>query len=252
MIATCYTTVVATFNLKEHLAREHKRTPFSQYVREITYGGNDGIITAFAVVAAFAGAHKDVSSSIPIIAVLLFGLANLFADGLSMSLGSFLSLRAERDVYRSEKNKESHEIVHEPEREFEETVTILQKKGYNKTDATAMAFLYRKNPAYWTEFMMKDELEMPNPEGENPWLIAISTFTAFVIFGAIPLLPYIFDVPFDTFQFSIATTAMALLLLGYLRSTVSQRGAFHTMSETLIIGGVAAGVAYVVGTFFRI
>src|SRR3989338_3311388 len=114
------------FDLEEHLRKEHKRTPFSQYLREIVYGGNDGIVTTFAVVAGFAGAQKDpASSAVPVISVLLFGLANLIADGLSMSLGSFLSLRANQDVYGNEHAKESHEIIHDPENEFKETVEIL-------------------------------------------------------------------------------------------------------------------------------
>ena len=46
------------FNLEEHLQLEHKRTAISEYLREIVYGGNDGIVTTFAVVAGFAGAQK--------------------------------------------------------------------------------------------------------------------------------------------------------------------------------------------------
>src|SRR3989338_2105820 len=107
------------FDLEEHLRKEHKRTAFSQYLREIVYGGNDGIVTTFAVVAGFAGAQRDpATSAVPVVSVLLFGLANLFADGLSMSLGSFLSIRADQDVYRNEKSKELHEITHSTVNEF--------------------------------------------------------------------------------------------------------------------------------------
>src|SRR3989344_7789960 len=117
------------FDLEGHLAREHHRTAFSTYLKEIVYGGNDGIVTTFAVVAGFAGAQKDpVTMAVPIISVLLFGMANLIADGLSMSLGSFLSLRANQDVYGNEHAKESHEIIHDPENEFKETVEILRRK----------------------------------------------------------------------------------------------------------------------------
>src|SRR3989344_5820064 len=113
------------FNLEEHLKLEHKRTPFSQYLREIVYGGNDGIVTTFAVVAGFAGAQKDpLTSAVPIVSDHLFGLANLLAAALSMSLGSFLSIRAHQDVYRNEKDKEAHEIVHDPENEYRETIEI--------------------------------------------------------------------------------------------------------------------------------
>lgn len=241
------------FDLDSHLKREHHRTAFSTYLREIVYGGNDGIVTTFAVVAGFAGAQKDpVSSAVPVISVLLFGMANLLADGLSMSLGSFLSLRADQEVYGSEKRKEQHEIIQEPERELSETVEILRRKNFNEKDATAIATLYAKNTPYWTEFMMKDELEMANPEHEKPAFVALSTFCSFVAFGIIPLLPYILrPAPQSVFILSLGFTAFALFLLGFLRANVTKQRPLRAVLETILVGGSAAGVAYLVGTFFR-
>lgn len=241
------------FNLDEHLRREHHRTAFSTYLREIVYGGNDGIVTTFAVVAGFAGAQKDpVSSAVPVISVLLFGMANLLADGLSMSLGSFLSLRADQDVYGSEKRKEQHEIAYEPHKEFEETVEILRRKNFTEKDASTIAKIYSNNKPYWTEFMMKDELEMPNPEHEKPAFVALSTFSAFVSFGVIPLVPYILHAPAQSvFASSLAFTAFALFLLGFLRASVAKQRPLRGIVETMVVGGAAASVAFVVGTFFR-
>ncbi len=241
------------FDLEGHLTREHHRTAFSTYLKEIVYGGNDGIVTTFAVVAGFAGAQKDpMTSAVPIISVLLFGLANLIADGLSMSLGSFLSLRASQDVYGNERAKESHEIAHDPENEFAETVEILKRKKFSSSDATAIAKLYRKNPRYWTEFMMKDELEMQNPEHEKPLFVALSTFASFVGFGFIPLLPYVVRSPLPSvFSFSVGFTAAALLLLGVLRASVTRQKPLRGILETILVGGISASAAYIVGTFFR-
>ncbi|MCL4200750.1 VIT1/CCC1 transporter family protein [Patescibacteria group bacterium] len=244
---------MATFNLEEHLKVEHKRTAFSEYLREIVYGGNDGIVTTFAVVAGFAGAQKDpVSSAIPAVSVLLFGLANLFADAFSMSLGSFLSHRADQDIYRTEKSKEAHEILHDPDSEFSETIEILKRKKFSHKDATTLATIYRSNPHYWTEFMMKDELEMTDPEKENPYFVALFTFFSFVVFGGIPLSPYIFGFSNNTFTLSIGFTALALLLLGILRAYISKQKPLRGILETLLVGGLSASVAYIVGTFFRI
>ena len=98
-------------DLATHLSQEHKISPFSTYLKEIVYGGNDGIVTTFAIVAGFAGAQTETPMAVPLTAVVLFGLANLFADAASMGLGNFLALRAEKDVYRREKERELHEIV---------------------------------------------------------------------------------------------------------------------------------------------
>ncbi len=69
---------------RQHLATEHNLGRFSEFLREIVYGGNDGIVTTFAVVAGFAGAGAEGAAAVGTIAVLLFGLANLFADAASI------------------------------------------------------------------------------------------------------------------------------------------------------------------------
>jgi VIT1/CCC1 family predicted Fe2+/Mn2+ transporter len=58
------------------------------YIRDVVYGANDGIITTFAVVAGVTG------GSLSPRAVLIVGAANLLADGLSMGVGNYLSIRS--------------------------------------------------------------------------------------------------------------------------------------------------------------
>jgi VIT1/CCC1 family predicted Fe2+/Mn2+ transporter len=66
------------------------------YVRELIYGANDGIITTFAVVAGVAGGALSVR------VVLIIGAANLFADGLSMAVGNYLSIRSHESVLETQ------------------------------------------------------------------------------------------------------------------------------------------------------
>ena len=58
------------------------------YMRDLVYGANDGIITTFAVVAGVAGGALSAR------AVLIVGVANLIADGLSMGVGNYLGIRS--------------------------------------------------------------------------------------------------------------------------------------------------------------
>ncbi len=240
-------------DFQDHLDQEHKITPFSEYLKEIVYGGNDGIVTTFAVVAGFAGASAgEHLSGVGIAAVLLFGLANLFADGTSMGLGNFLSVRSNQDVFRSHKEKELKEIRENPKMEEQETIHLLKKRGYSEDDAKEMANLYAKNEKYWLEFMMKQELEMADPEGENPLSTALATFASFIAFGFIPLAPYFILQKVDhTFYYSILFTFVALVLLGLLRWKVTKEKIIRSVGEVVFIGGVSAFVAFFVGTFFR-
>ncbi len=88
----------AMSDLSTHLAHEHKIGKVQEFLRQIVFGGNDGIVTTFAVVAGFTGAKSGSLAEFSIMTVLLFGLANLFADGSAMGLGNFLSIRAQKEV----------------------------------------------------------------------------------------------------------------------------------------------------------
>lgn len=237
---------------QEHLAKEHKRTAFSQYLKEIVYGGNDGIVTTFAVVAGFTGAQGEGEHLVigSFLTVLLFGFANLFADGASMGLGNFLSVRSDKDVYRSEKEKELKEIRRSPEMEKLETIHILKKKGFTQQQAEKLTAIYAKNVNYWLEFMMSQELNMPNPEGENPFLTGLATFLSFVFFGFIPLIPYVMWQSAKVFPISVLFTFLALLLLGFLRFRVTKESIARSIGEVILIGGISALIAYTVGTLF--
>ncbi len=237
--------------LVEHIKKEHEPTAISAYLKEIVYGGNDGIVTTFAVVAGFTGAQSSIP--LPLYMVLLFGFANLLADGLSMGLGNFLSLRSEQDLYQKEKEKERNEIRENTKLEEAETIMILKSRGFSDQDARQITKLYAKNEDYWTEFMMKYELEMQNPFAENPWLTALATFISFVTFGLIPLTPYLFlDPAVNRFGFSIAFTFLALILLGSVRWRLTRQTVWRSIGEIVVVGGLAATVAYFVGTFFRV
>ncbi len=80
-------------------------------IKSLIYGGLDGIITTFAVVAGAAGA--ELAAGI----VLIMGFANLIADGISMAIGDYLSTQAEDEVAAAERTRELWEVENYPEGE---------------------------------------------------------------------------------------------------------------------------------------
>src|SRR5436190_7705746 len=84
------------------------------YIPEFVYGGIDGAITTFAVVAGATGANLEISI------VIILGFANLIADGFSMSVGNYFSTKAGRDSYDKHKAVEYWEIENLREKEIEE------------------------------------------------------------------------------------------------------------------------------------
>lgn len=230
-------------------------SPITVYLREIVYGGSDGIITTFAVVAGFSGAQIDpATSSLPILSVLLFGFANLFADATSMGLGNFLSVRADQDVYHQEQSIIHKKLSDNPDAYLSLTTDVLHKKGFTPEEAQKISSIYAGNKNYWADFMTRNLMHMTDSRNENALLTSLATFSAFIVFGAVPLIPYmILNIPVHfQFAYSILGAGTALVLLGVLRWKVTKRSLVMSIVETLIIGGASALVAYGVGYMFQL
>jgi len=121
-------------------------------------------------------------------------------------------------------------------------------------DARILSSIYQKNPEYWVDFMMNHKLELPDVRNTNPFFTGLATFLAFLVFGAIPLLPFFMvtgtpDVG-TVFRFSIAGTFLALIALGMLKRLIVGGQTKHALLEVILVGGIAATLAYLVGTFF--
>ncbi len=233
----------------------HTKYSLSVYLKEVVYGGTDGIITTFAVVAGFSGAaiSGDVATTLTFTVVLLFGLANLLADGVSMGLSNFLSVRTQKDQYLVTRGVVKRMIRSDTDREFKETVELLKDKGFAEQEAVSLAEIYKNNEDYWIDFLVTHKKDMSDPRGENATLTGLTTFTAFLVFGSVPLLPFILLDSGDaklSFMLSIAGTFSALFLLGYLKWYILGGRFLRSVFEVVLIGGAAAVVAFWVGTFF--
>ncbi|ALI54580.1 VIT1/CCC1 transporter family protein [Celeribacter marinus] len=219
-------------------------TRFTDHLKQIVYGGNDGIVTTFAIVAGFAGAESQGAAQIGALAVLLFGLANLFADAASMGLGEFLSARAARDMIKRRRAT----LARDPASQVDALTAHLKSRGLSSLDATTMASLTAKSPELMAELTLSQVDGIEDP-GQGPlWPRALVTFVSFVVFGAIPLLPYLLGLPVETqTPAAIVATFSALGLLGVLRHVATRAGLVRCMGETIAVGGLCAGVAYGVG-----
>ena len=231
-----------------HRREAHALGRTQEYLKQIIYGGNDGIVTTFAIVAGFAGAAADGVAQIGGLAVLVFGLANLFADAVSMGLGEFLSLRSQHDLYRARRDSELREIKSNPQHEQMELFEILRQRGLPAGEADTTAAILARHPEMMADLMMTYEFGMQDPDEESPALNGFFTFGSFVLFGSVPLVPYFLYDPTDrTFALSLAATFLALVTLGLLRWNATGEKLVRTVGETVLVGTVCAAVAFLVG-----
>jgi VIT1/CCC1 family predicted Fe2+/Mn2+ transporter len=221
----------------------------SAYIGEIVYGGLDGIITTFAVVSGVAGAQLGT----PVI--LILGLANLLADGFSMATGAYLSAKSEQEYYRKEWQREAWEVEHFPEGEAAELFEVYRGRGYSEEEARQLVTIQSREPQRWVQAMMVDELGMLADE-RNPLVNGLATFLSFVVAGVVPLIVYLLGLFLSipaaaSFPAALVLSGLALFTLGAAKVRITHLNPWRSGLEMLIVGGLAAGVAYVVGALLK-
>ena len=171
--------------VNHHLKEQHPNL-HSKNLKCLIFGGLDGIITTFAIISSCFGAGMNIKS------VLILGLANIIADGLSMGFGEFISADLERDYINSELKKEEYEYDNNLEEEKEELAKIISKKediDYN--ESKEIIELISKHKDLFLELMLKKELDLELPEDKGDIIKgSLVTFCSFLFFGLIPIVPY--------------------------------------------------------------
>ena len=234
------------------MANSHKVGAFQEYLKQIVYGGNDGIVTTFAIVAGFAGAGAEGAAHVGGVAVLLFGIANLLADATAMGLGEFLSARSQQDVFNATRKRELTQSKTDPDGAKSDIVTVLSERGVSTDDATQFSDILARNPEFMADFAMHYQVQMADPSDSSATMNGLMTFLSFIALGSVPLIPYFLWEPVQsTFYLSVTATFCALVTLGLLRWRVTGESIFRCVGETVLIGGICALVAFGVGLMFR-
>lgn len=217
---------------------------YQEYLSEFVYGGIDGCVTTFAVVAGSVGAGLD--SAI----IIILGFANLFADGFAMSIGSYLSTKSSKDNYEKHKNIEYWEVENVPVKEREEIREIYAQKGFEGELLDQVVDTITANKDRWVEVMMKEELEM-SEESKSPFYIGLATFTSFILVGFIPLIVYLVDYTWiiegDRFLYACILTSLGFIFIGATKAYITRTNVIVDILNTLLLGALAAVVAYFVG-----
>lgn len=227
-------------------AAEHHGGVGGRYVKSLVFGGLDGIITTFAVVAAVAGG--GLSSKV----VLLMGFANLVADGISMGFGDFVSSQAENDYTRAERKREKWEMDNYPQGEKREMEELYVARGMTPQDAKDCIEIMARYPAFFVDVMMVEELGlMPPDDTDSPAMNGIVTFGAFVVFGLVPVLGFVIFGTFSDggaqFALTCVATGLTMFALGALKGKFTNQSKLRSGSLMLLNGAMAATAAYLIG-----
>ena len=228
--------------------QSHSVSRYQDYLGEFVYGGIDGSVTTFAVVAGSVGA--GLGSDI----IIILGFANLFADGFAMSIGAYLSTRSEQDNYEKHKRVEYYEVEVFPEAERKEVEDIYREKGFQGELLQQVVDVITADKDRWVDVMMKEELKMMK-DRKSPFMVGFVTYVSFILIGLIPLSLYVWDYvwgfPGNLFLGTSILTSLGFIIVGFLKTYVTETNRLKGIGETLLLGVLAALVSYYVGDFLE-
>lgn len=243
------------FRQRRNLAKEHGadrirnrlesprgESPLGDFV----LGGVDGVVTTFAVVAGSAGGGLSVTT------VIILGLANLAADGFSMGISNYLGTRSRQQEVAQARADENWQLQANPEGERQEIRQIFARKGLEGGTLDQVVDAITSDERVWVDTMMAEELKLSEISA-RPGRAALYTFVAFVLCGFVPLLPFIVGLgPFERmFAVSTSLAAATFFILGIGKGMVLRVPPLRSGLQTLLIGSVAAGLAYGMGFGLR-
>lgn len=214
-------------------------------LRAAVLGANDGLVSNFCLLMGVAGGGASAQ------AIVLTGIAGLFAGACSMALGEWLSVTNAREMAQSLIAREAEELSENPEAEREELELIYRAKGLTNADAKALSFQMMRDGDLALETLARKELGIdPNELGGNPWSAAGVSFCLFTIGALLPLIPFLFTTGSNALFWCVLASALGLLALGVVTSLFNGRSAFFSGVRQVLVGSAAAAVTFGVGRLF--
>jgi vacuolar iron transporter family protein len=213
----------------------------SATVRDVVIGMSDGLTVPFALAAGLTGATAGGGI------IVTAGLAEIAAGAVAMGLGGYLAARTDAEHYRAEYRRELRETEETPDEERREVRLILTQQGLDGQTADTVVEALSRDRHRWVDFMMRFELGLEKPDASRAPASALTIGISYIVGGLIPLLPYmlVHDIG-RALSLSIVLTLGALAIFGGIKGRLTSGRTFRSALQTVIIGGIAGGVAYLI------
>jgi VIT1/CCC1 family predicted Fe2+/Mn2+ transporter len=210
--------------------------------RALVFGASDGLVSNVALIIGVAGASTDASF------VRVAGLSGLLAGAISMAAGEYVSVKAQNELIERELDIERRSLLDNPDAEQAELAAIYRQRGLDEPHAEAVAEQVHQNPETALDVHAREELGV-DPEGlANPWIVAVSSFIAFVIGAFLPLIPWLFGSGDAAVIGSVVIGLTAAAVVGWLVAYFTDRSKFKTMARQVLVASVACLATFAIGS----
>lgn len=223
------------------LHSEQERIGRLSSIREVVFGAQDGLVSTFAVVAGLAAA------GVGHLVIILGGAVSAVAGVLSMSIGTFLASRAQRQLYDAELDRERHEIRDHPGEEIAELIAALVGRGMPRPDAVDVARRIARHPDLMLATLAVFELGLAPQRLGTPVRDAFVMGISFGVAAAVPIVPFAFAQPLMGLGVSAALSLVALFLVGFVKGAVAGVGRVRSGLEVVALAVASGAISFGLG-----
>jgi len=237
-------TLTGLFESAQMAKKSFGQRVFTEKVKNIMYGGLDGVITTFAIVCAGIGMHLTDKE------IFVVALASLFADAFSMGYGDFVSSKMQRNYFKQEYKKGQRRFKLNRDREIVKLTDLLTARGLDYEDARLVSSTFSTYEDIFLNEVTRLKLDVEDPGTIRDIASgAFATFVSFIIVGGIPIIIFICaDLNKHSKNAKIplfsCLCAFMLFILGAVCAHYTKQGRIFRGVETMLYGTTAAAVAY--------
>ena len=220
--------------------REPEHPASGQFLRDIVFGANDGVVTAIGFLVGFASSVSNQG------VVVVAGALTIVAGAASMALGNFLAVKSQREFYDAMEKVERWEMENKHETEIEEIREIYTNYGFDKQTVETLTKKVTADKELWLKVMMRDELGLTREE--QPALAGVLIGIFYLLAGLPPLLPFVFFKPLTrALVMSLIVAVLVMALIGSFRWFLNKGSLGGKVVETILIGLIAATIGFLAG-----
>ena len=209
------------------------------WLRAGVLGANDGIVSTAGIVVGVAAATVARGP------IMTAGIAGLAAGAVSMALGEYVSVSAQRDTEQALLQQESRELRADPSAELDELAALLEGKGLSAATArTAAEELTDHDPMV---AHAEVELGLDPAELTNPWQAALSSALSFSVGALLPLIAILVAPVALRIPVTVAAVLLALVITGTVSARLGGAPKHRAALRNFVGGGLALSITYVIG-----
>lgn len=214
------------------------------WLRAAVLGSSDAIVSTSSLMIGVAASSAERA------AILLAGVAGLVAGAMSMAVGEFVSVSAQRDAEQADIEREAKELSTQPAAELRELAMIYERRGLDAELAKQVAEQLSAEDRLGAH--LRDELGLEGTTLARPLQAAVVSALSFAVFALIPIGALLVAPSSQRPHWVAAISLLSLGVLGGLGARLGGAPPFAGALRVTLGGGLAMAVTALIGRLFGV